>query len=254
MYTKAIENVTANIDLSKRRAEAIVARFGNLDHVRDRTMKGAFARTLSSGRFARGLVSTKYNHETLIGKPVHAEETDEGLLMVMEIAPTQKGDEILSLMQSGALSTYSFKYTIDKGGAEYVTDADGGKTRLLKSVELWEAGPVDPDLAVNDSTYTVGFKGLYEIAEAVSSIANLEGAEDWARMVFSNLSDEDKAALDALVGALPAVSSVIQSILSAGEGKSSEAFRGDSIKGGLDLGAIADAIKARDERIRAAFA
>lgn len=251
MFTKAIENVEASVSLDKRTVEAIVSRFGNRDHVGDRVKPGAFARTIKSGRFSRGLVSTKYNHRDLIGKPIHAEETKDGLLMVMQIAPTQKGDEILALMQSGALSTYSFKYTIDPGGFEYATDADGKKTRELKSLELWEAGPVDPDLAVNDSTYTIGFKGLYDLAEAVGALARLEGAESWAKEMYEFLSDDDKAALNALVSALPSVSSVIQTILAAGDGKAFVATR--NLAATNHLGIIAEAIKAREAKIRAAL-
>lgn len=256
MFTKALENVEANIDLSKRRVEAYVARFDNRDRVGDRILRGAFAKSISTGRFSRKLVSTKYNHKDLIGTPEAAEEDAKGLLMTFRISPTKKGDEVLALMQDGALTTYSFKYTIDPdGGAEYVTEPTGERTRILKKLELWEAGPVDPDLAVNDSTFTLGFKGkvldskaLWNLAETLGSLANLESAEMRAEDAWEYLSDEDKAALQALMAALPSVSSVVRRIL----GEEPEGEGGEGGKS-IDFEPLFKALNDRNERLRAAL-
>lgn len=258
MFVKAIENVEANIDLSKRTVEAYVAMFGNRDRVGDRILPGAFAKSIKSGRVSRGLVSSKYNHETLIGKPLAFAEDAKGLLMTYRVSPTKLGDDVLALMQDGALSTYSFKYTIDPGGAEYVTEPTGERTRILKSLELWEAGPVDPDLAVNDSTFTLGFKGkvpidskaLWNLADALGSLASLESAEMRAEEAWEYLSEEDRMALQAMMEALPSASAVVQRILAGKDaGKSIET----STTAAADLGLIYKALSERTERIRAAL-
>lgn len=268
MFTKALENVEANIDLSKRTVEAFVARFDNRDRVGDRIVRGAFAKSIKSGRFSRGLVSTKYNHKDLIGKPIHLEEDAKGLLMTFKVSPTKLGDDVLALMQDGALSTYSFKYTIDPNGFEMVTEPTGERTRLLKSLEVWEAGPVDPDLAVNDSTFTLGFKGgrsfdakaLWNLADALGAFASLEMDDMRAKEVWEYLSDEDKGALRALMAALPSVSSVVQRILSESEDDAEEGAEDEgksidtiAVSQVAALEPIFKALAERNERIRAAL-
>lgn len=260
MFTKALENVEANIDLSKRTVEAFVARFDNRDRVGDRIIRGAFAKSIKSGRFSRGLVSTKYNHKDLIGKPVHVEEDPKGLLMTFKVSPTKLGDDVLALMQDGALSTYSFKYTIDPGGFEMVTEPTGERTRILKSLELWEAGPVDPDLAVNDSTFTLGFKGktfdskaLWNLADALGAFASLEMDDMRAKEIWEYLSDEDKGALRALMAALPSVSSVVQRVLSGSDTDGEDEGKSIEVSPIADLEPVFKALVERNERIRAAL-
>jgi len=257
MFTKALENVQANIDLSKRTVEAYVAVFGNRDRVGDRIVKGAFSKSITSGRFSRGLVATKYNHKDLIGKPLAFEEDSKGLLMTYKVSPTKLGDDILALMQDGALSTYSFKFTIDPNGVEYVSEPTGERTRILKSLEVWEAGPVDPDLAVNDSTFTLGFKGsvgidskgLWNLADALGAFAALEMDEMRAKEVWEFLSDEDKSAIEAMTNALPGVSNVIKRILSGKKGEDQPADYSN-----LSLfEPLMKALSEREARIRAAL-
>lgn len=259
MFTKALENVEANIDLSKRRVEAYVAVFGNRDRVGDRILRGAFAKSIKSGRFSRGLVSTKYNHKDLIGKPESIEEDSKGLLMSFRISPTKLGDDVLALMQDGALSTYSFKYTIDPGGWEMVNEPSGERTRVLKSLELWEAGPVDPDLAVNDSTFTLGFKGagldskaLWNLADALGAFARLEMDDSIARETWEYLSDEDKGALRALMESLPTATAVVKRILDEPKEGDDEG-KSIAVQQIADFGQIAKALSEREARIRAAL-
>lgn len=222
MFVKATESTELQVDLSKREVTAYFARHENIDRAGDVGHQGMFAKTLGpNGRFKRGLVAVKYNHRDLIGYPRHIEDDAKGGLAVMRISPTPMGDEKLALMQDGALPTLSYKYTIDPNGDE-LERVDGRLIRHLKSVEVWELGPVDPDLAVNDETSILSIKGLADVSASLSALTRLDYAELEAIEISKWLSDEEREALQKLLASLPSVGETVRKIL--GVSKSEKAF------------------------------
>ena len=142
METKTIA-VEAHVEPSRREFEAYAAVFGNRDRANDIVHPGSFTKTLKEGPYAQGRVALKYNHDRLLGKLLSAKEDDHGLLISGRISKTVLGDEVLALMADGSLTTMSFKYEVPKGKSDKSSDG----TRNIREVKLYEAGPVDPDLA-----------------------------------------------------------------------------------------------------------
>lgn len=163
LVLKSTELTTAPISVDQRQREVTqyVAIFGNLDRQNEITHKGTFVESITNprGRLRRGLVPVKHNHTTIVGKARHAEEDEIGLWLVEKFATDKTSDRIYNLMVEGMLPTASFKAAVPAGG--YVAETrDGMKIRHLVLADLHEAGPVDPDLAVNPETYVVSIKAL----------------------------------------------------------------------------------------------
>lgn len=169
VVVKSTEVPTAPVAYNTRAREITqyVAIFGNIDRQNEITRKGAFAESIRNprGRLRRGLVAVKYNHTKLVGKALDAVEDETGLLLTEKFATDRESDRVYNLMREGMLTTASFKAAVPQGG--YVPDmVDGVKIRHLVQADLHEAGPVDPDLAVNPETYVVSIKALPEFTKS----------------------------------------------------------------------------------------
>jgi len=102
-------------------------------------LKGATLNSLN----ARGVNSTRnkiqflYQHNTTqpIAVITELEEDDFGLRFVAKIVDTQLGNEVIELINAGALRqlSYGFNYIWDK--AEYDADEDA---YILREIKLWE--------------------------------------------------------------------------------------------------------------------
>lgn len=177
-------------EVSKREVHAYVSIFGNLDSVGDIVERGAFAESITGpgNRVAKGLVPVKHNHERIVGKTLHAEEDSRGLLTVQRFHTDPESDRIFGMVRDGIIPTFSFKARIPKGGQTRKKTADGTAYNALSKMVLLEAGPADPDLAVNDSTFVVATK-----AQNFRELFDAE--EDWLAKALELMSDEDKAAM-----------------------------------------------------------
>ncbi len=129
------------------------------DKVGDRIVKGAFASSITrrGPRLVNGEIRSEiklyYNHCSIIGHPLKMVEDDRGLYVEAFIAETSLGDDVLALIESGALDAMSFAYDV----VEYDRDRATGE-RLLQELELYEIGPVD--FPCNPKAAILGLKSL----------------------------------------------------------------------------------------------
>lgn len=194
LICKTSEVPTPAFEVSKREVHAYVSIFGNLDSVGDIVERGAFYDSITGpeSRVAKGLVPVKHNHEHIVGTNLHAEEDSRGLLTVQRYHTDTNSDRIFGMVRDGIIPTFSFKARIPKGGQARKKAADGSSFNHLTKMVLLEAGPADPDLAVNDRTYVVATK-----AQTFKALFDEE--EDWLAKALGIMSREEKEAMrDAL--------------------------------------------------------
>lgn len=117
--------------------------FHNVDLGGDVVVPGAFKRSLARHKAAGTLPQMFWMHKAdmVPGAWKEMHEDEKGLFVRGELADTQLGNEIHTLLKMKAVRGLSIGYqTID---SDY--DKDGNK--LLKEVDLWEVSPVS--LAMN---------------------------------------------------------------------------------------------------------
>jgi len=117
--------------------------FGNVDLGGDIVVPGAFKRSLARHKQAGTLPQMFWMHKAdmVPGAWKEMHEDERGLFVRGELADTQLGNEIHTLLKMKAVRGLSIGYqTVD---SDY--DKDGNK--LLKEVDLWEVSPVS--LAMN---------------------------------------------------------------------------------------------------------
>lgn len=135
--------------------------FGNVDDGGDITQKGAFKKTI---REQRGRIKHLWMHDAWTPPTANVKELAEvgvedlpdevkkkypdatgGLLLVREYLNTQRGEEILQGIVSGAINEMSYGYDAVKWDTEE-RETDDGKTyfiRHLKEVRLWDTSDVN---------------------------------------------------------------------------------------------------------------
>jgi HK97 family phage prohead protease len=127
-------------DVAKGLFEAIVSVFGNVDHVGDRVVKGAFQKSIAtwknSGRSIPIIFSHQWgNLDAHIGKVLEAQERDAGLWVKgqirMDDPPARK---VFELMRDGTLSEFSFAYNT-------VRERQKDGANELLELEIIEVGP-----------------------------------------------------------------------------------------------------------------
>ncbi len=129
--------------LSDRQFEGHGSVFGNVDLGGDVVVPGAFKRTLSKHSKEGTLPAMFWMHkpDQVAGVWTHMEEDRKGLYVRGELAPTQLGDEMRTLLKMKAVRGLSIGYAVNE------SDYDRDGNRLLKEVDLWEVSLVS--LAMN---------------------------------------------------------------------------------------------------------
>ena len=123
---------------------ALASVFGNVDHVGDRMVKGAFAKTLEQWRASGDPIPVILSHQWddpnyVVGKadPRAVYEDDRGLVVQGSLDlsnPVAK--QVHKLMRDRLLKGWSFGYTVPNGGQK---QNDGANE--ISEVELIEVGP-----------------------------------------------------------------------------------------------------------------
>ena len=138
--------------LGSREFEGHGSVFGNVDFGGDIVLPGAFKRSLAQHKTAGTLPVMFWMHQPdqVPGVWHEMAEDSKGLYVRGELADTQLGNEVHTLLKMKAVRGLSIGYrTID---SEY--DKDGN--RKLKEVDLWEVSPVS--LAMNPLARVEGVK------------------------------------------------------------------------------------------------
>ena len=199
---KTTESPAPTIEASKREVVAYVSIFGNLDSVGDIVEAGAF----DTSRVEKGLVPVKHNHEVIVGKTIGSGQDATGLWTAQKYRTDPTSDRVFGMVADGTISTYSFKARIPKGGQGKRKGADGTTANYLSKMVLYEAGPADPDLAVNDQTFTVS-------AKAIADLGSLVDALDGLRTGRADLGEDEREALRAFVNGLPIVGKCLSAFI-----------------------------------------
>ncbi len=121
------------VDTATRRVTGYGAIFGNKDSYNDIIMPGAFAKSIGKRQ-----VKMLYQHDCddLLGFWDVVREDAKGLYVEGTIAKTSLGNDVYELATMGALNSMSIGYNVD------LCEYDGGGTRLLKEIDLWEVSLV----------------------------------------------------------------------------------------------------------------
>lgn len=145
-YDQAPEHISVGLDikaLNRREFEGHGSIFGNIDLGGDVVMSGAFKRTLAEHKAAGTLPAMFWMHQPdqVAGVWKEMYEDERGLFVKGELADTQLGNEMRTLLQMKAVRGLSIGYR--------TVESDFGKdgVRLLKDVDLWEVSIVS--LAMN---------------------------------------------------------------------------------------------------------
>ena len=196
----------AEVAVSKREVTSYKSIFGNVDRVREIVEPGAFASWAELPQaIAKGQIPTRHNHRELVGKMIHAEEDLLGLLTTEKYGTDPVSDRVFSLVRDRILTTSSFQASFKASDRVKQKGPDGEPVWVLKALRLREAGPADPDFAVNPETRVVAVKGLPELADCVSAMNAMLGTEQWCMSAMERLTPAEQDAMRMFVGSLPTV-------------------------------------------------
>lgn len=174
------------VDMDARTFSGYASVFGNVDHGNDRVMKGAFKKTIRE-RFKGmkpSMVKVLWQHYQPLGLPTELYEDERGLGFTANVSKTPLGDEALTLMEDGVVSSMSFGYDVIKWDAEEV---DGIDIRNLKELKLWEISPVT--FGMNEETAIIAVSKMLEGAPIDSEAKSLLMLA--ARMGFKTVGEDD---------------------------------------------------------------
>ena len=147
--------------LGEREFEGHGSVFGNTDLGGDVVMKGAFSRTLREKQQADDLIPMLWMHNPsqVVGKWHEISEDDTGLKMKGELADTQMGRELHTLLKMDAVRGMSIGYMTVK------SDYDDDGVRLLKDLELFEVSlvslPMNPLARIQHVKSRLSERGEY---------------------------------------------------------------------------------------------
>ena len=140
--------------------------FGNIDSDGDIIMRGAYKKTIQENR---SRIKYLYQHdlEKPLGKMIHLEEDDKGLIFEAEIPKTQLGKDVIELMKAGVITENSV-------GIMPIQREMKGDYREISEVKLYEVSAVT--LAANDQAMILDVKGnvdMEKVAKRYDRIARL---------------------------------------------------------------------------------
>jgi HK97 family phage prohead protease len=162
--------------LSAMQFEGHGAVAGNVDYGGDVILAGAFQRTLARHKSEDTVPAMFWMHnETQVpGKWLDLREDDKGLAVKGELAPTDLGKEIHTLLKMQAVSGLSIGYLPLPGSVEY----DDSGVRILKEVELFEVSivalPMNPKAQIAHVKSRLSANGEYVPRE--DEVADLKRA------------------------------------------------------------------------------
>src|SRR5574341_266595 len=148
--------------LSAMQFEGHGAVFGNVDLGGDVILPGAFKRTLAEHKANGSLPAMFWMHDQtrVPGKWLDIGEDDNGLPVKGQLAPTDLGKEVHTLLKMEAVSGLSIGYRPIPGQVEY----DDG-VRILKEVELFEVSivaiPMNPKAQIAHVKSRLSARGEY---------------------------------------------------------------------------------------------
>lgn len=149
--------------LNEREFEGYGSTFGNPDWGGDVVLPGAFKESLKRHTDEDSLPLMFWAHDPaqVPGRWLEMKEDKRGLYVKGELAPTQLGDEVRTLLGMKAVRGLSIGFSIPPHGVDY--DEDGN--RLIREAELWEVSvvslPMNPKAQVVHAKSRLSATGEY---------------------------------------------------------------------------------------------
>jgi len=144
------------VDAAERVVEGYASTFER-DEDGDVIAPGAFSKTLRE----RGeRVKVLWQHFEPIGVPIELREDKHGLYMRARISRTQLGDDALQLAKDGVVDRFSVGFGIPAGKASMIEAEDGGVTRVISEVKLYEVSLVT--FPANENAVLTAVKSMRE--------------------------------------------------------------------------------------------
>lgn len=145
LFSTPIRDIEIKAENDDWLVEGYVSTFNNVDRGDDIVLPGAFTETLKSGPKVKFLLS--HDPTKVLGVPRSLKEDKKGLFGSFKISKTTLGADTHTLLQDGALDSFSIGYRAKVW--EWDTEAE---VRRLKTIELYEASlvpiPMNPDAGV----------------------------------------------------------------------------------------------------------
>ena len=117
--------------------------------------EGNFRETIAPGAFARSIknkgtgIKVLFNHgmdpsigDKPLGRASTIQEDGKGLYVEVPLSRTSYNDDIIALLEDGAIDGMSFRFSVPSGGDSWEYPDKGLPTRTLREVNLAEFGPV----------------------------------------------------------------------------------------------------------------
>ncbi len=208
MEEKSFASAVKSIE--DRTVTGIAAVFGNIDLVGDRIHKGAFKKTITeNSRHIRHLWQHNYNLPPIarideiaeVGKAdlpdqIRAEfpEATGGLQVKRTYLNTERGNEVLEALKTGALNEMSFGFDVVKFDISEETESADEKSRLLvrniREVKLWDIS--DVNWGANPATAGVKAVVPYKDTGQSNDKWAAPNLGDFADAGWAELSDAEK--------------------------------------------------------------
>lgn len=194
--------------------EGYASVFGVVDQGMDVVERGAFAKSLGSGRKIKML--WQHGVHDVIGVWDEVREDERGLFVKGRILKdVQKGREAMALLKAGAIDSMSIGYV-----AKEAVEEGSGRIRKLLEVDLYEVSlvtfPMLPDARVTD------VKSIRTIREFENALRDVGFSKNEAKAIaadgFKGLSDrrdavedeaEEKAAAEMLLREINSIREVL---------------------------------------------
>lgn len=149
--------------------------FGGVDSYRDTIMPGAYKSVIEriqagSARMPKMFINHK-SYELPVGKWLHMEEDEKGLLMSGELTPgMDEAKTVKAAMQHGTIDGLSIGYGLNRDDVEMV-EKDDGVVRIIKNVsELYEISIV---------TYPADDAARVDLSSVKSALDQVESIKDF---------------------------------------------------------------------------
>lgn len=199
----------------KGQVEALVSAFGNVDHIGDRVVPGAFTKTIKEWKTSGDPIPVIFSHDwddvwSHIGVVDDLEEVDRGLkaTYTLDIDDNPVAKQVYKLLKRRSLKEHSFGYRI----RDERTAKDGANELL--DVELLELGPT--------------LKGMNEATELLAVKSALEQIAD--TKAGRRISRATEAELAAAADEAEMLATRIRSLLSAGDSEKEIVEEEDAVK------------------------
>lgn len=165
--------------------EGYAAIFDNVDLGGDVIVKGAFKKTLSDWRRAKGRIPLVDGHlkdssSTLLGSVTRAEEREQGLWFRAKFASDAGSQVVRTKAIEGHLSGVSIGYLPMPGGVTFKAGDDGEPVRVLSELRLFEISltpiPMNPLATISSVKAAIGSHST------ATSDGSWDGDANWKRL------------------------------------------------------------------------